>query len=118
MIFIENVETGQFLFLIVLILSWFTCSWRHPFLSYDVISNFVIFDRPSYYLNDKWKKSLAYIIIFLRKRQILIQKFHLIFNVKILINLKLKLTIKCNANVEIVPRQPVGTHRHFVHFAQ
>jgi hypothetical protein len=26
MTFVENAETGQFLFLIVLILSWFTCS--------------------------------------------------------------------------------------------
>jgi hypothetical protein len=38
--FIENPETGQFLFIIVLILSCFTCTWRHPFLSYDVIANF------------------------------------------------------------------------------
>jgi hypothetical protein len=97
MTFVENAETGQFLFLIALILSWFTYSWRHPFLSYDVISNFKwqsplfssVFDRPSYYLNDQWKKLLAY-IIFLRKRQILIQKFNLIFNVKILIDLKQK----------------------------
>jgi hypothetical protein len=36
MTLIENVETGQFLFLIMLILSSFTCSRRYPFLSYDV----------------------------------------------------------------------------------
>jgi hypothetical protein len=34
--FVENAKTGQFLFLIMLISSYFTCSWRHPFLSYDV----------------------------------------------------------------------------------
>jgi hypothetical protein len=36
------------------------------------------------------KKLLAYITIFLSKRQILIQKFNLISNVKILIDLKQK----------------------------
>jgi hypothetical protein len=61
---------------------------------------------------------------FLRKLQILLQKFNLIFIVKILIDLKqkqnkhLRLTIKFNANVEIVLLQPFGTHRHFVHYAQ
>jgi hypothetical protein len=40
MTFAENTETGQFLFLIMLVLSYFTCSCRHPFLSYDVITNF------------------------------------------------------------------------------
>jgi hypothetical protein len=47
------------------------------------------------------------------------QKFHLIFHVKILIDLKqnqqIRLTIKFNANVKIVPRQPFSTHQHFVH---
>jgi hypothetical protein len=63
-------------------------------------------------------------ITILRKLQILLQKFNLIFKVKILIDLKtktnehLRLTIKFNANVEIIPRQPFGTHRHFVHCAQ
>jgi hypothetical protein len=36
---------------------------------------------------------MAYITIFFRKRQILIQKFNLIFNVKILIDLKQKQNI-------------------------
>jgi hypothetical protein len=40
MTFVENAETRQFLFLIMLILSCFTCSSRNPFLSYDVITNF------------------------------------------------------------------------------
>jgi hypothetical protein len=40
MTFAENAETGKFLFLIMLILSYFTFSLRHPFLSYDVITNF------------------------------------------------------------------------------
>jgi hypothetical protein len=62
MTFVENAETGQFLFLIVLILSSFTCSWHHPFLSYDDITNFFkwepplfssVSDRPFYYLNDE-----------------------------------------------------------------
>jgi hypothetical protein len=88
MTFVENAETGQFLFLIALILSCYDviCSffgWRSPLFS-------SVLDRPSYCLNDGWKKLLAYITIFLRKRQILIQKFNLIFNVKILIDLKQK----------------------------
>jgi hypothetical protein len=33
-------------------------------------------------------------------------------------NKHLWLTIKFNANVEIVLRQSFGTHRHFVHCAQ
>jgi hypothetical protein len=40
MTFVENAETGQFLFLVILILSYLSCSSRHPFLSYDVITNF------------------------------------------------------------------------------
>jgi hypothetical protein len=40
MTFVENAETDQFLFLIMFILSYFTCSSRHLFLSYDVISIF------------------------------------------------------------------------------
>jgi hypothetical protein len=117
MTFVENAETGQFLFLIVVILSWFTCSWRHPFLSYNVISNFFkwqsplfssVFDRPSYYLNDRRKKLLAYLPIFLWKRQILIQKLNLIFYENFnwpqtKTTKYLKLTIKCDENVEIVP---------------
>jgi hypothetical protein len=62
---------------------------------------------------------------FLRKWQILLKKINLIFNVKILIDLKqihtnnhLRLTIKFNANVEIIPCQPFGTYRYFVHCAQ
>jgi hypothetical protein len=61
---------------------------------------------------------------FLRKWQILLKKINLIFNVKILIDLQintnnhLRLTIKFNANVEIIPCQPFGTYRHFVHCAQ
>jgi hypothetical protein len=65
MTIVENAETGQFVFLIMLILSCLTCSWRHPFLSYDVITislkchlpPFSSFsNRPSYHLNDEWKK--------------------------------------------------------------
>jgi hypothetical protein len=59
MTFVENAETGQFLFLIILILSCFTCSWRHQFLSYDVITNSLfsfLSDKPSYYPNSEWKK--------------------------------------------------------------
>jgi hypothetical protein len=36
MTFVENAETREFLFLIMLILSFLTCSRPHPFLSYDV----------------------------------------------------------------------------------
>jgi hypothetical protein len=40
MTFVENAETGQFLFLIMFILSCYTYDIMHPFLSYDVITNF------------------------------------------------------------------------------
>jgi hypothetical protein len=49
MIFVENAETGQFLFLIMLILSCFSCSRRHPFLSYDVITIFFLMTTPTFF---------------------------------------------------------------------
>jgi hypothetical protein len=88
--FAENAETGQFSFLIMLLLSYFTCSRRHPFLSYDVITNFFkwqpplfssLSDRPAYYLNYELKNLVTYITIFLRKWQIWLQNFNIIFNV-------------------------------------
>jgi hypothetical protein len=45
-----------------------------------------------YYLNDESKKLVPYITICLRKLQILLKKFNLIFNVKNLIDLKQKQT--------------------------
>jgi hypothetical protein len=48
-IFVEKAETGQFLFLIRLILNRFTCSRRHPFLSYGVMTNFLN-DNPHFFL--------------------------------------------------------------------
>jgi hypothetical protein len=99
MTFVKNAETGQFLFLIILILSCLTCSWRHSFLSYDAITNFFkwqpllfssLSDRPSYFLNDELKNLVPYMTIFLRKLQILLPKFNLIFNVKIFNDLKQK----------------------------
>jgi hypothetical protein len=40
--FVENAETSRFLFLIILILSCYTCSLRQQFLSYDLTLFFLM----------------------------------------------------------------------------
>jgi hypothetical protein len=100
MAFVEGAGTGQFLFLVVLVLSCFTCSWHHPFLSYDVITNFFEWEPPLFsvsggpfcYLSDEWEKLVSCMTVFLRKWQVLLREFDLIFNVKILIDPKQKQT--------------------------
>jgi hypothetical protein len=65
MTFVENAQTGRFLFLVMFILSCFTCYmtssifdlWRHSiFFKWQPALFSSLSDTPSYYLNDKWKK--------------------------------------------------------------
>jgi hypothetical protein len=122
--FVEGAETGQFEFLIMFILVCFTCSWRHHQFKWQPSLFSSFYDGSSYCLNDKWGGLVPYITIFLGKWQILLQKFNLIFDIiffywpQTKTNNHLRLLIKFNANVEIIPRQPFGTHRQFVHRAQ